>query len=87
AVFLGYGSIGNDQPIDPTNKYYLKGLPQRPFDPEKAKFYFQKAKLGSAPVQLYASPAAEGSVEMAMLLQQVAPQAGLNLQVVRVPSD
>ncbi|ALL69626.1 ABC-type dipeptide transport system, periplasmic component (plasmid) [Paraburkholderia caribensis MBA4] len=87
AVFLGYGSIGNDQPIDPTNKYYLKGLPQRAFDPEKAKFYFQKAKLGSAPVQLYASPAAEGSVEMAMLLQQVAPQAGLNLQVVRVPSD
>ncbi|WP_109479214.1 ABC transporter substrate-binding protein [Paraburkholderia sp. C35] len=87
AVFLGYGAIGNDQPIDPTNKYYLKGLPQRAFDPEKAKFYFQKAKLGSAPVQLYASPAAEGSVEMAMLLQQVAPQAGLNLQVVRVPSD
>ncbi|MEM5369263.1 ABC transporter substrate-binding protein [Paraburkholderia azotifigens] len=87
AVFLGYGAIGNDQPIDPTNKYYLSGLPQRTFDPEKAKFYFQKAKLGSAPVQLYASPAAEGSVEMAMLLQQVAPQAGLNLQVVRVPSD
>jgi len=87
AVFLGYGAIGNDQPIDPTNKYYLSGLPQRAFDPEKAKFYFQKAKLGSAPVQLYASPAAEGSVEMAMLLQQVAPQAGLNLQVVRVPSD
>ncbi|MBN3753141.1 ABC transporter substrate-binding protein [Paraburkholderia sp. Tr-20389] len=87
AVFLGYGAIGNDQPIDPTNKYYMAGLPQRAFDPEKAKFYFQKAKLGSAPVQLYASPAAEGSVEMAMLLQQVAPQAGLNLQVVRVPSD
>ncbi|MBN3759582.1 ABC transporter substrate-binding protein [Burkholderia sp. Ac-20365] len=87
AVFLGYGAIGNDQPIDPTNKYYLSGLPQRAFDTDKAKFYFQKAKLGSTPVQLYASPAAEGSVEMAMLLQQVAPQAGLNLQVVRVPSD
>lgn len=86
-VLLGYGSIGNDQPIDPTNKYYFAGLPQRPFDPEKAKFYFQKAKLGSAPVQVYASPAADGSVEMAMLLQQVAPQAGLNLKVVRTPSD
>jgi peptide/nickel transport system substrate-binding protein len=87
AVFRGYGAIGNDQPIDPTNKYYMAGLPQRAFDTDKAKFYFQKAKLGSAPVQLYASPAAEGSVEMAMLLQQVAPQAGLNLQVVRVPAD
>ncbi|MEX3934473.1 ABC transporter substrate-binding protein [Paraburkholderia phymatum] len=87
AVFRGYGAIGNDQPIDPTNKYYMAGLPQRAFDTDKAKFYFQKAKLGSAPVQLYASPAAEGSVEMAMLLQQVAPQAGLNLQVARVPAD
>ncbi|HEY3537013.1 MAG: ABC transporter substrate-binding protein [Trinickia sp.] len=86
-VLLGYGSIGNDQPIDPTNKYYFAGLPQRTFDPQKAKFYFQKAKLGNAPVQVYASPAADGSVEMAMLLQQVAPQAGLNLKVVRTPSD
>ncbi|MGF6779785.1 ABC transporter substrate-binding protein [Paraburkholderia sp. GAS334] len=87
AVFRGYGAIGNDQPIDPTNKYYMAGLPQRTFDPSKAKFYFQKAKLGNAPVQIVASPAAEGSVEMAMLLQQVAPQAGLNLQVTRVPAD
>ncbi|ASL46233.1 Glutathione-binding protein GsiB [Burkholderia sp. AD24] len=87
AIFQGYGAIGNDQPIDPTNKYYLAGLPQRGFDPDKAKFHFQKAKVGSAPIQIYASPAAEGSVEMAMLLQQVAPQAGLNLQVTRVPAD
>jgi len=87
AVFRGYGTIGNDQPIDPTNKYYLAGLPQRAFDPDKAKFYFQKAKLGSAPLQVFASPAADGSVDMAMLLQQVAPQAGLNLQVSRVPAD
>jgi peptide/nickel transport system substrate-binding protein len=86
-VLLGYGEIGNDQPIDPTNKYFFGGLPQRAFDPQKAKFYFQKAKLGSAPLQLYASEAADGSVEMAMLLQQVAPLAGLNLQVVRAPAD
>ncbi|MFM0631089.1 ABC transporter substrate-binding protein [Paraburkholderia xenovorans] len=87
AIFQGYGTIGNDQPIDPTNKYYLAGLPQRAFDPDKAKFHFQKAKVGSAPIQIFASPAAEGSVEMAMFLQQVAPQAGLNLQVSRVPAD
>ena len=87
AIFQGYGAIGNDQPIDPTNKYYLAGLPQRAFDPDKAKFHFQKAKVGSAPIQIFASPAAEGSVEMAMFLQQVAPQAGLNLQVSRVPAD
>lgn len=86
-VFQGFGAIGNDQPIDPTNRYYFAGLPQRPFDPDKAKFYFQKAKVGSTPLQLFASPAADGSVDMAMLLQQAAPLAGLTLQVTRVPSD
>lgn len=87
AVFRGFGAIGNDQPIDPTNRYYFAGLPQRKFDPDKAKFHFQKAKVGSAPLQVFASQAAPGSIEMALLLQQVAPQAGLNLQVSRVPAE
>ena len=38
----------NDQPIDPTNRFYFAGLPQRPFDPDKAKFHLQKAGIGSA---------------------------------------
>ncbi|SIT46865.1 Peptide/nickel transport system substrate-binding protein [Paraburkholderia ribeironis] len=87
AAFRGYGAIGNDQPIDPTNRYYFAGLPQRSFDPDKARFHFQKAKLAGAPLQVYASPAATGSVEIAMLLQAAAPRAGLNLQVSRVPAD
>ncbi|BCG05001.1 ABC transporter substrate-binding protein (plasmid) [Paraburkholderia sp. PGU19] len=87
AAFRSYGAVGNDQPIDPTNKYYFPGLPQRTFDPDKAKYHFQKAKLGGTPLQLYASPAATGSVEIAMLLQAAAPRAGLNLQVSRVPAD
>jgi peptide/nickel transport system substrate-binding protein len=87
AIFQGYGAIGNDQPIDPTNKYYFAGLPQRTYDVDKAKFYFQKAKVDSTPIQIFASPAADGSVEMATLLQQSAQQAGLNLQVMRVPAD
>ncbi|SDG42025.1 peptide/nickel transport system substrate-binding protein [Paraburkholderia phenazinium] len=87
AAFGGYAVIGNDQPISPTNKYYFAGLPQRSFDPDKAKFHFQKAKLSGTPLQVYASPAAKGSVEIAMLLQAAAPRAGLNLQVSRMPAD
>jgi peptide/nickel transport system substrate-binding protein len=87
AVFQGFGTVANDQPIDPTNKYYMHGIAQRAYDPEKAKFHFQKAKVGSTPVQIFVSPAAEGSVEMGVLLQQAAPAAGLNLQVTRVPAD
>ena len=86
-IQLGYGVVANDQPIDPTNRFYFAGLPQRPFDPEKAKFHLQKADLGSAAMPVVASPAATNSVEMALVLQQAAQQIGLNLDVKRMPAD
>lgn len=86
AVFRGYAVIGNDQPIDPSNRYYNKDLPQRAFDPDKAKFHFQKSGVGSTPVELYASPAAPGSVEMGVLLQEAAKKIGLNIDVKQVPA-
>jgi hypothetical protein len=30
AAFRGYAVTANDQPIDPTNRFYFAGLPQRP---------------------------------------------------------
>ncbi len=87
AIFEGYGVIGNDQPIDPGNKYYFSGLPQRAFDLDKAKFHFQKANVGSTPLQIFASQAAEGSIEMGLLLQQAAARAGVKLAINRVPAD
>ena len=86
AVFRGYAVLGNDQPIDPTNRYYNASLPQRPFDPEKAKFHFQKSGVGTTPVELYASPAAPGSVEMGVLLQEAAKKIGLNIDLKQVPA-
>jgi peptide/nickel transport system substrate-binding protein len=41
AVFRGYAVIGNDQPIPPGHRYYFAGFPQRPYDPDKAKFHLQ----------------------------------------------
>jgi peptide/nickel transport system substrate-binding protein len=87
SIALGHAVIANDQPIDPTNRFYFAGLPQRPFDPEKAKFYLQKANLGSAPIPVVASPAALYSVEMALVLQQTAQKIGVNLDVKRMPAD
>ena len=42
-IALDQAVVANDQPIDPTNRFYFAGLPQRPFDPEKAKFHLQKS--------------------------------------------
>lgn len=87
AILRGHAVVGNDQPIDPTNRFFFAGLPQRPYDLDKAKFHFQKSGVGSATVPIVCSAAAENSVDMALLLQQAGQKIGLNLDVRRVPAD
>ena len=87
SIALGHAVVANDQPIDPTNRFYFAGLPQRAFDLDKAKFHLQRANLGSAPIPVVASPAALYSVEMALVMQQTAQKLGLNLDVKRMPAD
>ena len=87
SVALGHAVLGNDQPIDPTNRFHFAGLPQRPFDLDKAKFHLKKSGIGEAPVPVVASPAALYSVEMALVMQQSAQKIGLNLDVKRMPAD
>jgi peptide/nickel transport system substrate-binding protein len=87
ALFRGYATIANDQPIAPTHPYYLPGLPQRVYDPEKARFLLKRAGLLGVRLPVYASPAAEGSVDMASILQEASSKIGLRLAVNRVPAD
>ncbi len=87
SIALGHAVVANDQPIDPTNRFHFAGLPQRPFDPEKAKFHLKKANLGELRIPIVVSPAATYSVEMALVLQQAAQRIGLNLDVKRMPAD
>lgn len=87
AILRNYGVIGNDQPIDPTNRFYFPGLPQRPFDLDRARFHFQKSGVGSTTLPVVCSPAAPNSVDMAQVLQQTGQRIGMNLEVRRVPSD
>lgn len=87
ALFRGYGAIGNDHPIPPGHRYYAHDLPQRPYDPERAGFHLRKAGLSTIRLPLYASPAAEGSIDMASVLQETASKIGLKLAVNRVPAD
>jgi peptide/nickel transport system substrate-binding protein len=87
AAFRGYAVIGNDQPIDPTNRFHFAGLPQRPYDPDKAKFHLQKAGVIGSTIPLVATVAAAGSVDIALLMQQSAQKIGLKLDVKRMPAD
>lgn len=86
-VLLGYGSVGNDNPVSPNNRYYLE-LPRRAYDPEKARFHLKKAGLNSLKVDLSASDAAfSGCVDTAILYKEHAAKAGIDINVVREPAD
>jgi peptide/nickel transport system substrate-binding protein len=85
-IALEQAVVANDQPIDPTNRFFFGGLPQRPFDPEKAKFHFQKSGV-TGPIPVVASPAALYSVETALVMQQTAKSIGVDLDVKRMPAD
>ncbi|HMK82024.1 MAG TPA: ABC transporter substrate-binding protein, partial [Xanthobacteraceae bacterium] len=54
AIFQGYAVVANDQPIDPTNRFYFPSLKQRAYDPEKAKFHLQKSGLANTTIPLHA---------------------------------
>lgn len=87
AAFRGYAVVANDQPIPPSNRFYFAGLPQRPYDPERARFHLRKAGAQGLTLPVVCSVAAAGSIDMAMLMQQSAMKAGLNLSIKRVSAD
>ena len=87
-LFKGHGQVANDHPISPGNKYYAKELPQRTYDPDKAKFHLKKAGLDSLDVTLSAANAVfPECVDTAVLYKEHAAKAGININVERVPDD
>ena len=87
-ILQGFGSIGNDHPIAPTQKYYASELPQRRYDPDKARYHLKKAGLLDHTFKLHAADAAfVGAVDAAVLFKEHAAKAGINIEVQREPND
>ena len=85
-ILLGHGSLGNDHPISVANRFHAD-LPQRAFDPDQARFHYEKSGHSGA-LQLSASEAAfAGAVDAAQLIATSAAQAGIEVEVVREPND
>jgi peptide/nickel transport system substrate-binding protein len=86
-VLRGYGRIGNDQPIPSSDPYFAADIPQRPYDPDKARFHMKQSGY-DGPIELHVSDGAfDGSVAAAQIYQVDAAKAGINIQVVREPAD
>jgi len=87
-VLRGYGVAGNDHPISARNRYYNSELPQRKYDPDKAKFYLKKAGMSKHIFKLYAADTAfAGAVDASILFSESAKKAGINIKTIKVPND
>ena len=87
-IFSGHGSIGNDQPITPAYRFHNPKLAPRTYDPDKARFHLKQAGQENLSVDFHVADAAfNGAVDLAVLFQQRAAKAGININIVREPSD
>lgn len=86
-ILLGHGYLGNDHPVARSQAYY-SDLPQRAFDPDKARFYLNKSGIGQLSVDLHVSDAAyAGATDTAVLYSESAKRCGIDIRVVRAPQD
>ena len=87
-ILRGYGSIGNDMPINASYPLFDETIPQREHSIEKAKEHYAKSGHDGSPIILrVADGAFPGAVDAAALFQQTAQAAGIPLEIKREPND
>jgi peptide/nickel transport system substrate-binding protein len=87
-ILRGHGVVGNDNPISSSYPYFAADIPQRTYDPEKAKYYLKQAGMENLKVDLHGAPSSfEGAIEACSLYAENAKKAGIEITVVREPDD
>jgi len=87
-ILRGYGSVGNDMPINAAYPLFDSSIPQRMYDVDKAKEHYAKSGHDGSPIILRTADGAfPGAVEAAQLFQQSAQAAGIPLEIKREPND
>ena len=87
-VHGGYGTLGNDHPISPAHRYFAGDLPQRTYDPDKARFHLKKAGMEGFKHELTGSEDLyAGCMDTVLLYKEQAAKAGIEIVPKRVPSD
>ncbi|MBB3996030.1 peptide/nickel transport system substrate-binding protein [Sulfitobacter undariae] len=87
-ILRGYGSIGNDMPINAAYPLFDDSIPQREHSIEKAKEHYAKSGHDGSPIILRVSDGAfPGAVDAASLFLESAKAAGIPLEIKREPND
>lgn len=86
-IAFGFATIGNDVHVSPSTPYYAK-LPQREYDPDKARHHLKKAGMENLSVTLSTADSVySGAVDLCVLYSGQAKKAGITVKVERVPND
>ena len=87
-ILQGYGSVGNDMPINEAYPLFDETIPQRSFDLEKAAAHYKASGHDGSPIILRTADGAfPGAVDAAALFQQTCQAAGIPLEIKREPND
>ncbi|MEO3416563.1 ABC transporter substrate-binding protein [Roseovarius sp. CAU 1744] len=87
-ITFGAATVGNDFHHSPAMPYWPEDIPQREYDPDKAKFHLKQAGMDSLDVSFStAESITTGAVDAAVLYAEHAKAAGINIKVVREPND
>jgi peptide/nickel transport system substrate-binding protein len=84
-AFSGFGSVGNDV-FGKGAPSYNRRLPQRVYDPERAKALLKKAGKEDLRLELLTAPAGPGLVESATAYAEQAKAAGISIKLNKVPA-
>ncbi len=85
-ILKGHGTVGNDQPVMSAHgQDFCHELAQREFDPDKAKFHFEKSGISSA--EVFVAPVVAGIEEACLLAQANCAKIGFDLKIKKVPTD
>lgn len=85
-TMLGHGLVGNDFPVNPGLPTYCHDIVQHDYDPERARFHWDRAGFSSVTIDV-ANTAHATAVDCSTILQEQAREIGMDIQLNRVPED
>lgn len=86
-ILRGFGSVGNDFPINAGYPLFSSDVEQRTYDPEKASFHYKKSGHTGTVLLRTSEVAFPGAVDAAQLFQTSCAKAGIKVEVKREPGD
>ncbi len=86
-VLRGYGTVGNDFPINAAYSFFPDSIEQRSYDMDKAKYHYKKSGHSGKILLRISDVAFSGAEPTAILFQDSAKKCGIDIEIKREPSD